>query len=47
MVFEMIEYFPAKDIKARVHEIIEFLRFDHIRPNSMIPFEMKEILNMC
>jgi predicted metallopeptidase len=31
----MIEYFPAEDIKARVHEIIEFLRFDHIRPDSI------------
>ena len=31
----VIEYFPAPDIKERVEEVIELLRFDHVRPDSV------------
>jgi predicted metallopeptidase len=31
----MIEYFPAPDIKERVDHIIDLLRFDHVRPESV------------
>ncbi len=31
----MIEYYPAPDIKERVGHIIDILRFDHVRPESV------------
>ena len=31
----MIEYYPAPDIKERVGHIINILRFDHVRPESV------------
>ena len=31
----MIEYYPAPDIKERVGHIIDLLRFDHVRPESV------------
>jgi len=31
----MIEYFEAPDVKGRVDEIIELLRFEHIRPDQV------------
>jgi predicted metallopeptidase len=31
----MIKYFPAPDIKERVGHIINLLRFDHVRPESV------------
>ena len=31
----MIEYYPAPDIKERVGEIIELLRFDHCKPDNI------------
>ncbi len=31
----MIEYFPAPDIKERVDHIIDLLRFEHVRPDSV------------
>lgn len=31
----MIEYFPAPDVKRRIDEMIELLRFDHVRPGSV------------
>jgi predicted metallopeptidase len=31
----MIEYFPAPDVKERVDEIIDLLRFNHIPPGSI------------
>lgn len=31
----MIEYFPAPDLKRRVDEIIDLLRFDHINLDSV------------
>jgi predicted metallopeptidase len=31
----MIEYFPAPDIKERVDHIIDLLKFDHVRPESV------------
>jgi predicted metallopeptidase len=31
----MIEYFPAPDVKERVDEIVDLLRFNHIPPGSV------------
>jgi predicted metallopeptidase len=31
----MIEYFPAPDLKRRVDEIIDLLRFDHVNLDSV------------
>jgi len=31
----LIEYYPAPDIKERVGEIIELLRFDHVKPGNV------------
>ncbi len=31
----MIEYFPAPDISERTDEIIELLRFDHVKPGCV------------
>ncbi len=31
----MIEYYPAPDIKKRMDEIIELLRFDHVKPENV------------
>ena len=31
----MIEYYPAPDIKKRMDEIIDLLRFDHVRPGNV------------
>jgi len=31
----MIKYYPAPDIKERVGHIIDILRFDHVRPESV------------
>lgn len=31
----MIEYYPAPDIKNRMDEIIELLRFDHVKPGNV------------
>jgi predicted metallopeptidase len=31
----MIEYFPAPDIKERMDHIIDLLRFEHVRPDSV------------
>ncbi len=31
----MIEYFPAEDIKNRVDEIIDLLRFDYVRAGNV------------
>ncbi|MCJ7573899.1 metallopeptidase [Candidatus Bathyarchaeota archaeon] len=31
----MIEYFEAQDVKRRVDEIIDLLRFDHVRPENV------------
>ena len=34
-VITLIEYFPAPDVKERVDEIVDLLRFDHVRPGSV------------
>jgi len=34
-VLALIEYFPAPDVKERVDEIIDLLRFDHIRGDQI------------
>lgn len=34
-VTTLIEYFPAPDVKERVDEIVDLLRFDHVRPGSV------------
>jgi predicted metallopeptidase len=31
----LIEYYPAPDIKKRMDEIIELLRFDHVKPENV------------
>jgi predicted metallopeptidase len=31
----LIEYYPAPDIKERLGEIIELLRFDHVKPGNV------------
>ena len=31
----MIEYFPAPEIKEKLNEIIELLRFDHVQSSSL------------
>lgn len=31
----MIDYYPAVDIKERVDEIIDLLRFDHVKPGNV------------
>ena len=31
----MIEYYSAPDIKKRIAEIIDLLRFDHVKPRNM------------
>ena len=31
----MIEYYPAPDIKKKMDEIIELLRFDHVKPENV------------
>ena len=31
----MIEYYPAPDIRKRIDEIIELLRFDHVKPGNV------------
>ncbi len=31
----MIEYYPAQDITKRIDEIIELLRFDHVKPGNV------------
>ena len=31
----MIEYYPAPDIKERMAEIVELLRFDHVKPGNV------------
>lgn len=31
----MIEYFPAPDVKERIEEIVDLLRFDHVHPDSV------------
>ncbi len=31
----MIEYYPAPDIKKRVEDIVELLRFDHVKPGNV------------
>jgi predicted metallopeptidase len=31
----LIDYYPAVDIKERVDEIIDLLRFDHVKPGNV------------
>jgi len=31
----LIEYYPAQDITKRLDEIIELLRFDHVKPGNV------------
>jgi len=31
----LIEYYPAPDIKKKMDEIIELLRFDHVKPENV------------
>ena len=31
----MIEYYPAPDIREKIDEIIEFLRFDHVKSGNV------------
>jgi predicted metallopeptidase len=31
----LIEYYPAPDIRKRMDEIIDILRFDHVKPGNM------------
>lgn len=31
----MVEYYTAPDVKKRIDDIIDLLRFDHIRPRSV------------
>jgi predicted metallopeptidase len=31
----LIEYYPAQDITKRIDEIIELLRFDHVKPGNV------------
>jgi len=31
----LIEYYPAPDIRKRIDEIIELLRFDHVKPGNV------------
>lgn len=31
----MIEYYPAPDIRKRMDEIIDILRFDHVKPGNV------------
>jgi predicted metallopeptidase len=31
----LIEYYPAPDIKERIGEIVDVLRFDHVKPENV------------